>query len=638
MPDSLAMSVIERLASAHAETLRIRERAQLLSEASFEGLVFHVGGAVFDVNARLCEMLGYTREELLGDQLLSRCIVPEDVPGMLQRVADGFEGEYIVTAIRNDGSRFRAELQAKQGKLGDQPVRVVAVRDVTARERTQQLLRESEQRLGNLAQATFDITVFLRDGVIVDVSGRYEAVLGYTHGDLVGRRAIELVAEPAVHYAAKILAENRPGVFETLALAANGESIPMEVVAVQTTLDGIPTRMSAMRDLREAHKQKAERRKLEQVLEQSQRLDSLGVLAGGIAHDFNNLLTVVLGHADLLRRRLTESHDKELAQGIVDAAQRAAGLTTQMLAYAGRTEVGPRVPVDLGALVSELRTLLDATLSKKANVVLELTRASVVLGNRATLTQVVMNLLTNASDALSGEPGTIRMRTRHVEKPDARFAHALGTTVGPGRWLLLEVGDTGVGMDETTQARIFEPFFTTKAKGHGLGLAACVGIVAAHGGAILVESRPGHGSTFSVLLPAMDAPSTAHAGPRSPLRTGARTALVVDDEPLLRAQLREALRVHGFEVEEAENGKSALFQLTHHEPSVVVLDMTMPDLSGIEVLRRIRANGSRVPVILTSGYHDAALDLDPGTFQGFLSKPYTLAELGDVVERALTTR
>jgi PAS domain S-box-containing protein len=617
---------------------RERERMQLLSAASFEGLMFHVDGVIFDANQRLAEMLGYEPSELLGDQSLRHGVAPEDLPKVLALMAEGYEGEYVITGVRKDGSRFRAELQAKQGKLGDRPVRVVAVRDVTARERTQALLRESETRLRNLAEATFDLTLFIRDGVIVDVAGSVDKLLGYTREEFVGRNAVEFVDPRYARATVEALAKDRVGVFETVAIAKTGEAIPFEVIAVHSTLQGEPVRMSAIRDLRPARRLEDERRKLQVDLERSQRLDSLGLLAGGIAHDFNNLLTGVLGYAELLQLDARDLLERERIQGIIDAAQRAASLTAQLLAYAGRKELGPRVPVDLSELLRELRVLFDVTLSKKARVSLSIEEHHVVLGNRATLTQVVMNLLTNASDALGADPGAIGVKLSRVTRPDARFARALGAKIGPGEWVLLEVTDTGCGMDEATQARIFEPFFSTKEQGHGLGLAASVGIVTSHGGAIVVESAPARGSKFSVLLP-------AHAGRpqaepiderRAPLTL--LRVLIVDDEPIIRSQLSDALRARGYEVTEASNGHGALAALDQdaaHAPSLILLDMTMPDLSGIEVLRRIRESGSNVPVVLSSGYHDAALKLDSSSFQGFLVKPYTLSQLFDALERAI---
>ena len=636
-----ALANLLRLALAHAAErdgrARIQERFDLLSAASFEGLLFNVNGVVFDVNQRLAELLGYEPHELLGDKTMERCIAPEDLQGVLARLAAGYEGAYVITGVRKDGTRFRAELQAKQGKLGERPVRVAAVRDVSEREQTQMQLREAEARTRSLAEATYDVTLLSRDGVILEMSGAIEAVFGYTPEQMIGRSIIDFVSPAATPIVAEKLNEPGARLYRAEVVSARGELVPLEVVAVMSTLNGVPVRVSAVRDLRAAKRMENERARLQSDLERSQRLDSLGVLAGGIAHDFNNLLMGVIGYAELLRERLQSGDDLELLQGILDAGQRAANLTEQLLAYAGRKELGPRVPIDLGALVHDLRVLIDATLSKKAQVSLEIEPHCVVLGNRATLTQLAMNLLTNASDALDNDRGLVTVRLRRLAEPDLRFPDLSATHAESG-WVLLEVSDTGRGMDDATQSRIFEPFFSTKPQGHGLGLAACLGIVSSQNGSIHVARTPGLGSTFAVLLPAHvgEPPPPKRSAP--PRQVASLRVLVVDDEPLIRSQLQHALGQRGYVVEVAENGETALTLLAGAgaQPyALVILDMTMPDLSGVEVLRRMRASGARMPVVLSSGYHDAALDVDSHSFQGFLIKPYTLAQLFDTVQTAL---
>jgi CheY-like chemotaxis protein len=309
-----------------------------------------------------------------------------------------------------------------------------------------------------------------------------------------------------------------------------------------------------------------------------------------------------------------------------------------MLAYAGRRSLTATEPVDLAELWHELRTLLGAALSKKARIDLELAPMSVVLGERSTLMQVFMNLLTNASDALEDRPGTITVTTDRVLEPPASWREALGAAVRPGNWVRVRVRDTGVGMNEATQRRIFEPFFSTKPRGHGLGLGSCLGIVKAHGGAILVESAPGMGSTFSVLLPATDLRQSSRAPPPSPLPSTATPCrlLVIDDEPLVRAHVRRLLERHGFSVDSAPDGNAGLGAIRRAPPDVVLLDMMMPDLDGVEVVRRLRASGVTVPVVLCSGDLDAARQrgLEPGMVQGMLQKPFASDELLGAIERA----
>jgi signal transduction histidine kinase/ActR/RegA family two-component response regulator len=446
-------------------------------------------------------------------------------------------------------------------------------------------------------------------------------------------------SQPAIR---EMVTHNRFGAYEATAMGAAGELIPIQVIVVASTLNGEPVRAAGLHDLRPARRLDEERRALQRQVERAQRLDSLGVLAGGIAHDFNNLLAGVLGNAEILRDAARSEEDAATARSIVAAAQRAAALTRQMLAYAGQRDLGKREPIELGGLLNELGTLLDATLSKKAQVRFAIEPGSVVVGDRATMAQVFMNLLTNASDALGDGAGRIDVRARHVQQVDARWDAAQGKTVGPGRWILIEVADTGVGMDEATRGRVFEPFFSTKEKGHGLGLAACLGIISAHGGAVLVESELGRGTCFSVLLPASDLTEAEMALVPMPAAAARPcSVLVVDDEALVRTQLRRSLELRGYAVTEAADGRSALSLLeevgTAH-PDVIVLDMTMPDIDGAEVLRRVRGRGLRIPVVISSGYLDAAVErrLPRGEFQGFLAKPYGATDLVDAIERART--
>jgi two-component system, cell cycle sensor histidine kinase and response regulator CckA len=632
------LGIAEARAAEHEELLRARERAQMLSEASFEGIMVHVDGSIIDANQRLGDLVGYEPAELLGPATFGRCVAPQDQPMVAKRMRDRVEGEYLITAVRKDGSTFRAELLTKQGKLGARPVRIAAVRDVTERERTSELLRESEARLRDLAQTAFDVLVYSRDGIIVEVVGKVEQPLGFSKLAMVGRRIVDLVTPSQRENTRSRIDGGTTGGYVTDITNDRGEIVPVEVVAVMTTLNGIPTRLAGIRDLREAKRAEAERREFEQHLQQAQRLDSLGVLAGGIAHDFNNLLVGIIGGAELLSLAELSPEDRDSVNAILEGGQRAATLTAQLLAYAGRRDLGQREPIDLRVLVSELRRLLGATLSKKARLEVSIAAGSVVLGNRATILQVLMNLLTNASDALGGEPGSIIVRAERVREPGERFKHALGALVHERAtpWILIQVTDTGVGMDQPTKARIFEPFFSTKAKGHGLGLAACLGIVSSHGGAIHVDSAPGQGSTFSVLLPAADAPSPkTDVGSRPNAAPG--RLLVVDDEQIVRTQVRRMVEAHGYSVIEASDGRAALALLERETVDLVLLDVTMPELDGTEVVREARARGHRVPIVLISGYADFPLEtrLEPGTYNGFLAKPFKLDDLIATIKRVL---
>jgi CheY-like chemotaxis protein len=248
----------------------------------------------------------------------------------------------------------------------------------------------------------------------------------------------------------------------------------------------------------------------------------------------------------------------------------------------------------------------------------------------------MMNLLTNASDALGDESGHIKVRTERVRELDARWDRALGAAARPANWILIEVEDSGIGMDAATRERVFEPFFSTKKKGHGLGLAACLGIVSAHGGAILVDSEPGKGSRFSLILPASERASADPEKRVTPPAVVPCRVLIVDDEELVRSYLKRSLERRGYTVVEAFDGRAALSELSRGEVDVMVLDMTMPDVDGAEVVRRVRASGSSLPIVVSSGYLDADVErrLDRSMFQSLLVKPYGIAELVDAIESA----
>ncbi|MCX5741035.1 MAG: response regulator, partial [Proteobacteria bacterium] len=287
-------------------------------------------------------------------------------------------------------------------------------------------------------------------------------------------------------------------------------------------------------------------------------------------------------------------------------------------------------------LLEELRTLLAAAMSKKAQLELDIGARSVVLGDRTTLTQVLMNLLTNASDALESRPGRIVVTTRRIAALDARWDDALGATRTANAWVLVEVRDTGVGMAAATRERVFEPFFSTKKHGHGLGLAACLGIVKSHGGAVLVESELGEGTCFSIVLPASELVGLPeHAS--EPIAPAARKVLVVDDEELVRSLIRRALVPFGHVVADAASGLAALAMFEQVAADVILVDLTMPDIDGIEVVKRIRATGSRVPIVLTSGYLNVLADrpADRGLIDHFLPKPFSVSELLAALELAI---
>jgi PAS domain S-box-containing protein len=407
--------------------------------------------------------------------------------------------------------------------------------------------------------------------------------------------------------------------------------------------DGVPDgRLIVIHDIDALKRAERERRKLELQIQHVQKLESLGVLAGGIAHDFNNLLVGMMGHAGLALMDLPpDSSVRERLEQIETCAMRAAELTNQMLAYSGKGRVVVQ-PTDLTAVVQEMANLLQTVVSKSARLELQLApNLPALQADGAQLRQVVMNLITNASDAIGERGGTIAVTTGVMHASTAYLAEAyVASMAESGEYVYIEVHDDGCGMDADTRERIFEPFFTTKFTGRGLGLAAVLGIVRGHHGAVHLESAPGCGTTFRILFPACASPATAAAGQPGRARASKQArVLVVDDEPAVRTIAREALTRAGFTVMVAEDGVAALERLRAEASSIdaVLLDVTMPGPSGIDTLRAIRAIVHDLPVVLMSGYseQEAADRLGEEAIAGFLQKPFSPAAVVAKVNDAL---
>jgi PAS domain S-box-containing protein len=380
----------------------------------------------------------------------------------------------------------------------------------------------------------------------------------------------------------------------------------------------------------------SERKRAEERLRHAQELERIGLLAGGIAHDFNNLLVGVIGNASMAADLLPHGHPAaDMLGGIIRSGEMAAHLTRQLLAYAGKGRFLLQA-VNLSALAREARLIIERSISPKITFSYQLTDdLPPVESDPAQIQQVLMNLVLNASEAIGDNPGVIALTTGVEELTSGRIERELATwPIEPGRFVFLEVRDTGMGMDAETKARIFEPFFTTKFHGRGLGLAAVAGIVRGHKGAIAVDSAPGAGATFRVWLPAASAALESPAKPAmlaaDELR-GRGTILVVDDEAFVREVARKALERRGYDVVTAVNGLAAIEALREHRDRVraVVLDLSMPGLSGQETLPRLREVKPDVDVILSSGYSEAeALRLFEGSrVSAFLQKPYTVHDL-----------
>jgi PAS domain S-box-containing protein len=467
------------------------------------------------------------------------------------------------------------------------------------------------------------------------------AMLGQRPEDMLGRSLFDFMDERAAHQARHNLQRRRQGMVERHEFRlrhADGHDVWTQM-STSPILDEAGRYEGALAFVSDI----TEQRRLDEIMQRKQKLESLGMLAGGIAHDFNNILVGILGNTDLALR---ESDVPPRLRGVLEDIQlasiRASELTRQLLAYAGKNELHFE-SIDLVSLAREVASMTKSTLAPGVTLDLELDESlPPVRGDASQLTQVLMNLLTNAGDAVAEGGGCIRVRGGVASADDPRLARAqVVDTLGEGPHVWLSVHDDGVGMDQETAARVFDPFFTTKEQGHGLGLAAVQGILRRHRGGILVESMPGRGSELMVLLPVTPQPldRPAAAPPRPPgAPLHGRHVLIVDDEPMVRSTARMLLELEGAEVEEAASGDDALRHVAEAARcyDALLLDMTMPRMGGVETLQRLRAAGHEMPVVMTSGYSDDAMPDEPGI--RFLSKPFRAQALIEAIRGALAAR
>ena len=399
-------------------------------------------------------------------------------------------------------------------------------------------------------------------------------------------------------------------------------------------------------DISDRKRAEEENRKLEAQVQHAQRLQSLGILAGGLAHDFNNLLTIVLGNARIALLDLPPGSPvvENLAE-IETATCRAADLTSQMLAYSGKGRFTLQA-VSLSRLVTEIANLLQTVIPKKTAIQFNLMPGlPAIEADPAQIRQIIMNLITNAAEAIGDAGGVIRFSTGAVEADAGDLSgQYFDDHLPAGRYVYLEVWDTGCGMDADTQARIFDPFFTTKFTGRGLGLAAVIGIVRAHRGALRVFSQPNRGSTFRLLFPATDkAEENLPERPAGDVAWKDRgTILVVDDEAGMRNLARAILESSGFSVLVAVDGGDAIRVFSRHAADVtaVLMDLTMPVMNGEEATTALLRIRPGVPIIISSGYSEQEV---AGRFAGkglagFLKKPYEPSDLTAALHRAIQQR
>jgi two-component system cell cycle sensor histidine kinase/response regulator CckA len=519
---------------------------------------------------------------------------------------------------------------------------IETLNDVTDRIRLEQKLKESEEKYRDLYDNAPDGYYSLAgNGLIVEANRTFLQMLGYRRDGAIGKLCMEdlLSGDSVKTCQTKFLELKKAGYMRNLELTMvkkDGTLLPvtMHATAVYDGEGNFVMSRSVVRDITERKGIDEERRKLQEQLFQSQKLEALGTLAGGIAHDFNNLLASILGYASLAKTDLRPDNPVYQHVDIIETASlRASELTQQLLAFAKGGKYDAK-PTDVNAIVREVVALLSRLIEKNITIVLAAdSNLRHAVCDAGQIQQAIMNICLNGRDAMSrGGRLTVRTENVRLEIKDVQFL----VDVPPGDYVRISVSDTGMGMDRETQERLFEPFFTTKEKGTGLGLALTYGIIKKHGGFIQVFSETGKGSTFEVnLLACMSEETCIKKKDIVGLRRGTETILVIDDEPMVKQLAKDVLKRYGYTVLTAGGGEEAIGVFRQRSPEIdaVILDMVMPAMEGREVFRRLQEIKPDVKVIISSGYsHDRdADDLIEQGARSFVQKPFRIAELVKVV-------
>jgi two-component system cell cycle sensor histidine kinase/response regulator CckA len=614
-----------------------REQYRTLVEGTSQPITYcSLDGTIVFINQVGATNLGAPREMIIGSSVFDLLPdIADRTKDRIRQIISSQQGQTFEDWVALDsGSHcFESRFEPVRSSAGVvEGVQIVSL-DVTQRKQAEEALKESEALWRTLTESSPDFVM------LVDLEGRIrvanrtiseltiEAIIGTCHLDFLtgdSRAAAEACF-------AQVLASKQSGSYQVTYQTGPDQSRHFETRVGPVIQDGeVTSFVMTATDVTERREAEEERARLETQILHSQKLDSLGLFASGIAHDFNNLLMGIIGNADLALHALPRySPERERIGVVVKTAQRCAELANQMLAYSGKGTL-TRETIDLRILLHDMGDLLRASIADGTELEVDLAEGlPAIHADASQIHQVVMNLVINASEALGGEQGVVSLSLLE-ENCDANcrcrsdFPDAGDWPSGPS--VLLQVSDTGCGMDDETRRRLFDPFFTTKFAGRGLGMAAVHGILRAHQAGIVVASAPKKGTTFKVYFPCADQEAETNVTTAAETWRPTGTVLVVDDEPIVRDVVEGALKQLGFQVLTAADGLEAvaMFQAHAEDLICVVLDLEMPKMGGGQALGEIRKLREDMPILLTSGYpEEAAAERFASTGRvGFIQKPY----------------
>jgi PAS domain S-box-containing protein len=639
-----------------AENLLRESEAQLKNkEAFFRGVIENTreiftiindkGEMIFH-SAAIEKIMGFKPEELTGQDVL-KYVHPDDAWIFMDALRSVLEkpGNVATRQMRmrhRDGS-WRWIESTGYNLLHEPAIRGIVInsRDITEQKELEHALMESEAKFRGLVEKSLVGVYIIQDGLFSYVNPELARIFGYTQSELIMKvPVLDLVAEEDRELVAQNIRRRIGGEVESLNYSFKGRKkdgtiFYVEVFGSRTEYQGKPAVIGTLLDV-------TERKRLQEQLFQSQKLEAIGRLAGGIAHDFNNLLTLIMLHSEMILKQLGETGDVSASiKEIYDSAQRASTLTSQLLSFARRQVIEP-VMFNANTLIKGIGKMLKSLLGEHIEVeIIPAENLLPVKVDPAQLEHSIINLVINAKDAMPSG-GKVIIETQNVYL-DENYAKSHPEVV-PGNYVLIAVSDTGTGMDESVRSRIFEPFFTTKkeGKGTGLGLASVYGFVKQSGGHIWVYSEVGKGTTFKIYLPAYREKTEEDGFKKKEEQknlTGIETILLAEDEPSIRELIAKILALSGYRVIEAKDGIDALEKAEQFKGKIDLLltDLVMPRLGGKDLYDRLKEHRPDTKVLFMSGYTDNVIVhnfiLQDGV--NFLQKPFRPQALLQKIRKVL---